>query len=149
MKHEGIALVWAQCRAAAAALGGWIGYFLGGTDGLLTALVIFSALDYVTGVLCAVMDRSLSSAVGFRGICRKMMIFLLVGLGHILDVHVAGSGAAVRTAVICFYLANEGLSILENAARLGLPVPGRLKAALEQLHSGSEKEDTAGGGERG
>ena len=120
------------------ALGGWLGYFLGGTDGLLTALIVLSGLDYLTGVLCAVLEKKLSSAVGFRGICRKALIFVLVGVGHVLDTRVAGSGAAMRTAVICFYLSNEGISLLENVARLGLPVPERLKEALKQLHG---KED--------
>ncbi len=139
MKQNTLALCWAQCRAAATALGGWLGYFLGGADGLLLALVAMAALDYLTGVLCAAADKTLSSAVGYKGICRKALIFILVGVGHILDTYVAGSGAAIRTAVICFYLSNEGLSLLENAARLGLPVPERLKEALRQLH-GKEEE---------
>ncbi len=139
MKQNTLALCWAKCRAAVTALGGWLGYFLGGADGLLLALVAMAALDYLTGVLCAVADKTLSSAVGYKGICRKALIFILVGVGHILDTYVAGSGAAIRTAVICFYLSNEGLSLLENAARLGLPVPERLKEALRQLH-GKEEE---------
>ena len=134
MKNQTIELCFAQCRAAAALFGGWLGYFLGGTDGLLTALIALVGLDYLTGVLCAVAERKLSSAVGFRGICRKALIFMLVGVGHLLDTHVAGSGAAMRTAVICFYLSNEGISLLENVSRLGLPVPERLKEALRQLH---------------
>ena len=138
MKHQTIELCFAQCRAALTALGGWLGYFLGGTDGLLTALIVLSGLDYLTGVLCAVLEKKLSSAVGFRGVCRKALIFVLVGVGHVLDTRVAGSGAAIRTAVICFYLSNEGISLLENVARLGLPVPERLKEALRQLHG---KED--------
>ena len=131
--------VFSWLRAAVTAAGGWIGYFVGGLDGLLTALVVFAALDYVTGVLCAVAERELSSAAGFRGICRKVLIFMLVGVGHVLDTFVIGSGSAVRTAVICFYLSNEGISVLENVARLGLPVPERLKEALRQLH-GTEEE---------
>ncbi len=138
MKSQTIELYFAQFRAALTVAGGWLGYFLGGTDGLLTALIVLAGLDYLTGVLCAVSERKLSSAVGFRGICRKALIFLLVGVGHMLDTHVAGSGAAMRTAVICFYLSNEGISLLENVSRLGLPVPERLKDALRQLHG---KED--------
>ncbi|HIQ81867.1 MAG TPA: phage holin family protein, partial [Candidatus Pullichristensenella stercorigallinarum] len=98
------------------------------------ALVIFVIIDYVTGIMCAINDRKLSSAVGFRGICRKVLIFLLVGVAHIVDLHVVGSGSALRGAVVCFYLSNEGVSMLENAAHLGLPVPEKLKAILEQLH---------------
>ena len=132
-------LLWTRIQIAVTAIGGWLGYFVGGLDSLLAALLVFSALDYLTGVLCAIADRTLSSAVGFRGICRKALIFMLVGVGHVLDTRVAGSGAAIRTAVICFYLSNEGVSLLENAARLGLPVPERLKEALKQLH-GKEQE---------
>ena len=141
MRDFHIDLIWMKIQIAITALGGWLGYFLGGLDGLLIALLVFVALDYVTGVMCAISDHKLSSAVGFRGICRKMVIFMLVGIGHILDVHVVGTGTALRTAVICFYLSNEGVSLLENAAHLGLPVPDRLKAVLEQIHGRSEKED--------
>ena len=141
MRDFHIDLIWTKIQIAITALGGWLGYFLGGLDGLLIALLVFVALDYVTGVMCAISDHKLSSAVGFRGICRKMVIFMLVGIGHILDVHVVGTGTALRTAVICFYLSNEGISLLENASHLGLPVPDRLKTILEQIHGRSEKED--------
>ena len=141
MRDFHIDLIWTKIQIAVTALGGWLGYFLGGLDGLLIALLVFVALDYVTGVMCAISDHKLSSAVGFRGICRKMVILMLVGIGHILDVHVVGTGSALRTAVICFYLSNEGISLLENASHLGLPVPDRLKTILEQIHGRSEKED--------
>ena len=131
---------WNLIQFVFAAVGGWLGYFLGGCDGLLLALVIFAAVDYITGVMCAINDKSLSSQVGFRGICRKVLIFLLVGMAHILDSQIIGSGSILRTAVIFFYLSNEGVSILENAAHLGLPVPEQLKEILEQLHNRSEKE---------
>ena len=138
MKHTTLEWAWARIQLGITALGGWLGYFLGGADGPLIALVAMCALDYLTGVLCALAERRLSSAAGFRGICRKALIFILVGVGHTLDVYVAGTGAAMRTAVICFYLSNEGISLLENASRLGLPVPERLKAALRQLHGREE-----------
>ncbi len=134
MRDFSIDLVWAKIQGAITVVGGWLGYFLGGMDGLMITLVVFVALDYVTGVMCAIADKKLSSAVGFKGICRKMLIFLLVGVAHIVDLHVVGSGSALRGAVICFYLSNEGVSMLENAAHLGLPIPDRLKAILEQLH---------------
>ena len=134
MKDFRVDLVWTKIQAGVTALGGWMGYFLGGADGLLIALLVMTALDYVTGVLCAIADKSLSSAVGFRGICRKLVLLMLVGVAHILDVHVVGDGSAMRAAVICFYMSNEGLSLLENAARLGLPIPDRLKEILAQLH---------------
>ena len=109
---------------------------------MMIALIIFVALDYVTGVMCAITDRKLSSAVGFKGIFKKVLIFMLVGVANIVDVHVVGSGSALRSAVICFYLSNEGVSMLENAAHLGLPVPAKLKDILAQLHSRSDKDNT-------
>ena len=121
------------------AVGGWLGWFLGGCDGLLYALLIFVTLDYLTGVMCAVADHKLSSEVGFKGICRKVLIFALVGIGHVLDTQVIGTGSILRTAVIFFYLSNEGVSLVENAAHLGLPIPEKLKAVLEQLHDRAEK----------
>ena len=130
---------WNTIQLAFAAVGGWLGYFLGGCDGLLYALIAFVAIDYITGVMCAISDKTLSSEVGFRGICRKVLIFLLVGIGHIVDAQVIGNGGVMRTAVIFFYLSNEGVSLIENAAHLGLPVPDKLKAVLEQLHDRAEK----------
>ena len=133
---------WNMVQMVFAAVGGWLGYFLGGNDGLLIALVVFVAVDYLTGVMCAISDKKLSSEVGFKGICRKVLIFLLVGIANILDVHVIGTGSVLRTAVIFFYISNEGVSLLENAAHLGLPVPEKIKAVLEQLHDRAEKTET-------
>jgi toxin secretion/phage lysis holin len=135
--------LWNIVQLVFTAVGGWLGYFLGGCDGLIIALVIFVAVDYLTGVMCAIVDKKLSSEVGFKGIAKKVLIFLLVGVANILDVDVIGTGSILRTAVIFFYLSNEGISILENAAHLGLPIPSKLKAALEQLHDRAEekKED--------
>ena len=133
---------WNMIQMVFAAVGGWLGYYLGGCDGLLLALVAFAAADYLTGVMCAVIDRKLSSNVGFKGICRKVLIFLLVGIANILDVYVIGTGSVLRTAVIFFYISNEGVSLLENAAHLGLPVPEKIKAVLEQLHDRAEKTET-------
>ena len=130
---------WNTIQLVFAAVGGWLGYFLGGCDGLLYALIAFVAIDNITGVMCAISDKTLSSEVGFKGICRKVLIFLLVGIGHIVDAQVIGSGGVLRTAVIFFYLSNEGVSLIENAAHLGLPVPDKLKAVLEQLHDRAEK----------
>ena len=132
---------WNTAQVILAASGGWLGYFLGGCGGLLIALVVFVAVDYVTGVMCAISDKKLSSEVGFKGICRKVLIFLLVGIANILDVQVIGTGSVLRTAVIFFYLSNEGVSLLENAAHLGLPVPEKMKEILEQLHDRAEKEE--------
>lgn len=132
---------WNTIQVLFAGIGGWLGYFLGGCDGLLYALLAFVVIDYITGVMCAIADHTLSSEVGFKGICRKVLIFLLVGIANILDVQVIGTGSILRTAVIFFYISNEGLSLLENAAHLGLPVPEKIKIVLEQLHDRSESED--------
>ena len=140
MKDFSIDLVWAKIQVAITAIGGWLGFFLGGLDGMLIALIIFMVLDYVTGIMCAILDKSLSSAVGFKGIFKKVLILIMVGIANIVDVHVVGTGSALRGAVICFYLSNEGLSLLENAAYIGLPVPEKLKDILSQLHRREEKE---------
>lgn len=135
---------WNMIQIAFTAVGGWLGYFLGGCDGLIIALLLFVAIDYITGVMCAISDKKLSSEVGFKGICRKVLIFMLVGIANIIDMQIIKSGSVIRTAVIFFYLSNEGLSLIENAAHLGLPVPDKLKAVLEQLHDkergGNENE---------
>lgn len=131
---------WNMIQVIFTAVGGWLGYFLGGCDGLLIALVVFAVTDYITGVMCAIADKKLSSEIGFKGICRKVIIFMLVGIAHVLDVNVIATGSVLRTAVIFFYLSNEGVSLLENAAHLGLPVPEKLKDVLEQLHDRAEKE---------
>lgn len=132
---------WNGIKAVITAMGGWLGYFLGGCDGLLIALIMFVVADYVTGVMCAIADKTLSSEVGFKGICRKVLIFILVGISNILDVQVIGTGSVLRTAVIFFYLSNEGVSLLENAGRLGLPIPEKLKLVLKQLHEDAESEE--------
>ena len=108
---------------------------------MLYALIAFVVLDYITGIMCAVIDKKLSSEVGFRGIFKKVLIFALVGVANILDVNVIGTGSVLRTAIIFFYISNEGVSVLENAGHLGLPIPEKLKTVLEQLHNRAEKED--------
>lgn len=140
-RYDDMKEFWNLIQFIFTAVGGWLGYFLGGCDGLLIALVVFVAVDYLTGVMCAVSDKKLSSEVGFKGICRKVLIFLLVGIANILDARVIGTGSVLRTAVIFFYLSNEGVSLLENAAHLGLPVPEKIKTVLEQLHDRAEKKE--------
>ena len=129
---------WNTIQLIFSAVGGWLGYILGGCDGLLYALIAFVVIDYITGVMCAIINRELSSAVGFKGIFRKVLIFLLVGIANIIDVQVIGTGAVLRTAVIFFYISNEGVSLLENAGHLGLPIPEKIKTVLEQLHDRAE-----------
>jgi len=135
MRDFTIDLVWAKLQMAFTVIGGWLGYILGGADGLLITLLAFVILDYVTGLMCGIADKKLSSAVGFRGLFRKVLIFALVGVGHVVDSYIIGTGGALRSAVICFYLSNEGLSLIENATYLGLPVPDRLRDILGQLHN--------------
>lgn len=130
--------VWNTVQFSFAAVGGFLGWFLGGCDGLLYALLAFAVVDYVTGVMCAIVDKKLSSSVGFKGIFRKVLIFVMVGIAHILDTQIIGNGSVLRTAVIFFYISNEGVSLLENASHLGLPVPEPVKTVLKQLHDRSE-----------
>lgn len=132
---------WNTIQAVFVAVGGWLGWFLGGCDGLLYTLIAFAVVDYITGVMCAITDKKLTSKVGFKGICRKVLMFLLVGIANILDVQVIGTGSVLRTAIIFFYISNEGVSLLENSARLGLPIPQKMKDVLAQLHDRSEKGD--------
>ena len=133
--------IWSWIQLAFAAIGGWLGWFFGGADGFLYALIAFVVIDYLTGVMCAIVDHKLSSEVGFKGIFKKVLIFIMVGIGNIIDVQVLGQAGVLRTAVIFFYLSNEGVSLMENAGHLGLPIPAKLKAVLEQLHDRAEKED--------
>ena len=145
MRDFSIDLIWAKVQIAITALGGWLGYFLGGMDGLMIALIVLMTLDYVSGVMCAIIDKKLSSAVGFKGICKKVFILMLVGVAHIIDLHVVGTGSALRGAVICFYMSNEGLSLLENAAHIGLPIPDNLRDILSQLHDKERTTDQGDG----
>ena len=126
------------CQLGFAAIGGALGWFIGGLDGFLYALIAFVVIDYLTGLLAAGVQKKLSSEVGFKGIAKKIAIFLLVGIANIIDVDVIQNSTAPRTAVIFFYLSNEGLSILENAGNIGLPIPEKLKTMLAQL---KDKED--------
>ena len=145
MRDFSIDLIWAKIQIAITAIGGWLGYFLGGLDGLMIALIVLMTLDYVSGGMCAIIDRKLSSAVGFKGVCKKVFILMLVGVAHIIDLHVVGTGSALRGAVICFYMSNEGLSLLENAAHIGLPIPDKLRDILAQLHDKERTTDQGDG----
>ena len=121
-----------------AAIGAFLGGILGGLDGFLYALIIFVIIDYVTGIMRGIVEKKLSSNLGFKGIFKKVLIFVLVGISHIVDSKILGSGSAIRTAVIFFYTSNEGISILENSAKIGLPIPEKLKLVLKQLNKESE-----------
>jgi toxin secretion/phage lysis holin len=133
--------IWAWTQTAFAGIGGVIGWYLGGLDGFLYALIAFVVVDYITGVLRAIVEKQLSSRIGAKGIAKKVAIFLVVGVGHLADAYLfGGEGAALRTAVVFFYIANEGVSLLENATAIGLPVPDKLKDVLQQLHDGNGGE---------
>ncbi len=135
--------LWLILQTVIAALGGWFGWFLGGLDGFLYALIIFVIVDYITGIMVAIINKELSSEIGARGIFKKILIFILVGVAHIIDSRLIGEGSVIRTAVIFFYLSNEGISIMENGSRIGLPIPQKLKDVLAQLHGkGDDKNET-------
>lgn len=120
------------------ALGAIVGGFLGGKDGLLYALLVLVILDYITGVLNPINQKRLSSSVGYKGIARKVLIFVLVGTANVVDVYILGKAGVLRATVIFFYISNEGISILENASYLGLPVPQKFQRVLKQLHQKEE-----------
>lgn len=132
---------WMYIQSIIAVIGGWLGWFLGGVDGFLYALIIFVIIDYITGIMVAFLNREISSEIGARGIFKKILIFILVGIAHIIDSRLIGEGSVIRTAVIFFYLSNEGISIIENASRIGLPIPQKLKDVLAQLHGKSKEEE--------
>ncbi|HEL1818058.1 TPA: phage holin family protein [Streptococcus suis] len=115
-------------------IGGLIGSLFGELDGILYALLVFIIIDYLTGIFSAVVEKQLSSSIGFRGIFKKIAILFLVSLGHMIDTAIIKQGGTIRTMVIFFYLSNEGLSILENTVRIGLPIPEKLQAILKQIN---------------
>jgi toxin secretion/phage lysis holin len=133
--------IWTWAQTLFAGIGGLLGWFLGGLDGFLYALIAFVVIDYITGVMRAIVEKDLSSRIGARGIFKKILIFLMVGVGHLADVYLLGdTGSALRTAVVFFYISNEGISLIENAAAVGLPVPEKLKDVLAQLHKHEPKD---------
>jgi toxin secretion/phage lysis holin len=133
--------IWNAFQAVFSAFGGVLGWFIGGLDGLLHALLLFVVVDYLTGLLRAIVEKKLSSRIGARGIAKKVAIFLIVGIANIADIYLLGGGSALRTATIFFYCSNEGISLLENATALGLPTPQPIKDALTQIKKKSEKDE--------
>jgi toxin secretion/phage lysis holin len=125
----------------AGAVGAVLGFMYGEVNGLFWALIAFMALDYITGVIVAVIEKRLSSEVGFRGLAKKFLILVFVAVGHIADTYILGGTPAAMSAVMLFYMANEGISIIENAAALGLPVPKKLTSIMEQIKNKSESEE--------
>jgi toxin secretion/phage lysis holin len=141
--------IWIAIQVGFATVGGFLGWFLGGFDGMIYALVAFMAVDYITGFLRGILEKKLSSRIGARGIVKKVTMFLIVGVAHLADEYLLHSGDALRTAVLFFYISNEGISLLENAAAIGLPIPTKLKDVLAQLHKrtpkNNESEDNSNG----
>lgn len=133
--------MWVTIKMALTAVGGAIGLLLGGWDGFIYALVVFVTIDYITGVMSAVVQKKVSSAIGFRGIFKKIMIFVMVAIANVVDQHLIGVGETIRTATVFFYCANEGISILENAAEIGLPIPKKLRDILTQIRKKGEDDD--------
>ena len=141
--------LWDWLQLAFAAIGGFVGWFVGGLDGLIYALIAFTTADYVTGFLAAVVRKELSSETGAKGIVKKVTIYIIIGIGHLTDIYMLGGGSALRTALIFFYAANELVSLIENSAVIGLPIPKVLKDALVQIKckSGEESETTGTSGQ--
>lgn len=131
---------WKTIQSVLTVAGAVVGYFLGGCDGLLIALLVMIGIDYITGVMCAIINHELSSEIGFKGIFKKVLILILVGVANIIDVNVIAQGSMLRTATIFFYISNEGISILENAAMIGLPIPQKIKDVLQQLRKKADEE---------
>lgn len=125
---------------AAGIAGALIGFLFGKITGIFWALIACMALDYVTGVIIAIINKKLSSEIGFRGLAKKLLILVFVSLGHIADTYVLGGTAVAMTAVMLFYIANESISIIENAATLGLPIPKKLRSIMEQIKNESEED---------
>lgn len=134
-----VKVLWSNLQVGFAAIGGWLGWVLGGYDGFLYTLIAFVVIDYITGFMAAIVEQKLSSEIGFKGIFKKVLIFTMVAIGHILDSRIIGDGSVLRTAVIFFYLSNEGISIIENTSRVGLPIPEKLKDILVQLNGDKKK----------
>ena len=122
-----------------AAIGGFCGTLWGALDGVMMALLVFIAIDYITGLMVGIVTKTLNSSTGFKGLAKKVFILLLVLIANILDVYIMGGSGVVRGVVIAFYIANEGISILENAGKLGVPYPQSLKDILEQLKESEDK----------
>lgn len=129
-------------KSITAMLGGLAGFMFGDLDGLMVALIAFIVLDYITGILVGTAKHRLSSHTSFVGLVKKALILVIVAVAHIVDTQILGGQNSVfRSAACCLYIANEGLSILENCGKLGVPLPKKLRNVLEQLKNESDKEE--------
>ena len=125
--------LWYAVQVAIATMGSFTAWFMGGIDGYIHVLVAFMSVDYVTGVLTSVIKHKLSSQIGSKGILQKVMIFMIIGLSNLVDKYLLLDSGMLRMVVIFFYISNEGVSILENADAMGLPIPAKLKKVLSQF----------------
>ena len=124
---------YATLKNALVVIGGLCTAFLGGWDTALKTLVLFVVLDYLTGVAAAIVTKTVDSNIGFKGIAKKVLVFVLVGVGYALDQFMGQD--YLRSLIIIFYIANEGISIIENLSRTGVPIPQAVLNVLNQLKS--------------
>ena len=110
-----------------------VGFLFGSADGLIVALIVLIVMDYISGVVAAIVEKKLSSEIGAKGIAKKVFMLLIVAVANIVDINVIGEGNTLRTVTVLFYIANECISLIENAGRLGVPVPKKLMDVLAQL----------------
>ena len=115
-----------------------ISFLFGNMEGMLIALIALIILDYISGVIAAAVEKRLSSAVGAKGIAKKIFMLLIVALANIVDINVIGDGHVLKTVTVVFYICNECISLIENAGRIGVPVPKKLLDVLEQLKNKDE-----------
>ena len=115
-----------------------ISFLFGDMEGLMIALIALIILDYISGVIAAAVEKRLSSEVGAKGIAKKIFMLLIVALANIVDINVIGDGHVLKTVTVVFYICNECISLIENAGRIGVPVPKKLLDVLEQLR---DKDD--------
>ena len=116
-----------------------VGFLFGSADGLIIALVVLIVMDYISGVMAAVVEKRLSSEIGAKGIAKKVFMLLIVAVANIVDINVIGEGNVLRAVTVVFYIANECISLIENAGRLGVPVPKKLLDVLAQLRDKDNK----------
>lgn len=121
---------------------GLLGWFFGGLDGFFKVLITFAVVDQISGICAAGVQGKISSEAGFKGIARKVIMFLFVGISHVIDKHILGNSDALRTAVCLFYIGNEGISIIENAEILGVPIPAFLRGKFLSFAKKTLGEDT-------
>ena len=125
----------------AIAIGAGIGFMYGEPNNMLYAVLALCTFDFLTGLMVACQRHKLSSKVGFHGFFKKMAIFIMISLAHLIDKYIIGAGNTFLTAAMLYYSANEGISIVENCEKLGLPVPKKLKKILQQVKDDSDDDD--------